>query len=208
MERKGVVTLIVLILMITAANFYLAHHQPRRTPRDYKRFVSEMRAFEQQFAATRDSNYKPSPAGFQAKNATRAARTRIYRVNINQADSGGFERLPGIGPILARRIVRYRSLLGGFYDPAQLKEVYGISDSLYIRISRNIWTDSIVIRKLNLNVATEFELARHPYIGKSAARGIIQYRSRVHSIRMLEELSENGLVTSEALSKLEKYLDI
>lgn len=35
-------------------------------------------------------------------------------ININTADSVLFEKLPGIGPVLARRIIRYRALLGGY----------------------------------------------------------------------------------------------
>ena len=57
------------------------------------------------------------------------------RVNLNAVDSMALEMLPGIGPILSARIIRYRNKLGGFYAVAQLKEVYGISDSTFEKIS-------------------------------------------------------------------------
>jgi DNA uptake protein ComE-like DNA-binding protein len=129
-------------------------------------------------------------------------------IPFNSADSADFERLPCIGPVLARRIVRYRNLLGGFYDAGQIKEVYGISDSVYFIIRNRLLADTLGIKKLNLNEASESDLSRHPYIGRFVARGIIRYRSSVHTIRSLDELVKNGLIPAENIEKLEKYLFI
>lgn len=48
-------------------------------------------------------------------------------VEINTADSAMFEHLRGIGPTLAKRIVAYRSALGGFVSVNQIAEVWGLS---------------------------------------------------------------------------------
>jgi len=129
-------------------------------------------------------------------------------VNLNLADSAALEKLRGIGPVLAKRIVLYRSLLGGYCHTSQLKEVYGISDSLFLAINTRVFADTTVIRKLDLNHITESELARHPYIGRYTARGIILYRSKVQKINCLDELRVNGLIPAENLEKLKKYLMI
>jgi competence protein ComEA len=130
----------------------------------------------------------------------------VVRIDINLADSSDLEKLPGIGPVLARRIVRYRSLLGGFYEINQLTEVYGISDSLCRMVNIHIFADSTLIRKLNLNEASEKELASHPYIGKYAAKGIVSYRLKVHIIKEIHELVENGLISTADMEKLKNYL--
>lgn len=130
------------------------------------------------------------------------------RIDINLADSSELENLPGIGPVLARRIVRYRSLLGGFYETNQLTEVYGVSDSLSRMVTKYILADSTMIRKLNLNEASEMELASHPYIGKYVAKGIISYRLKVHAIKEIDELVENGLVSTADMKRLKNYLFI
>jgi competence protein ComEA len=132
----------------------------------------------------------------------------ITTVNINAGDSSDFEKLPGIGAVLARRIVRYRALLGGFYATAQLKEVYGISDSLYTALVPRLAIDTALLVKINVNTATEKELARHPYIGKYTAGGILRYRNRFKTIKSLEELTTNGILTPENLEKLKKYLSV
>ncbi len=49
-----------------------------------------------------------------------------YRINVNTAGPNELERLPGIGPTLARRIVEYRSLHGPFRSLKDLEGVSGI----------------------------------------------------------------------------------
>lgn len=47
-------------------------------------------------------------------------------VNINTADQAELESLPGIGPVLARRIIGYREENGPFRAPEELTKVTGI----------------------------------------------------------------------------------
>ena len=48
-------------------------------------------------------------------------------VNINTADEKGFDSLPGIGPVMAKKMVDYRAEKGRFSNIEELKEVPGIS---------------------------------------------------------------------------------
>ena len=50
------------------------------------------------------------------------------KISINTVDTAEWKKVPGIGSAYAARIVKYRNLLGGFYEVEQLREVYGISD--------------------------------------------------------------------------------
>lgn len=129
-------------------------------------------------------------------------------LDINLADTSEFEQLKGIGPVLSERIIRYRSLLGGFYDTQQLEEVYGLEDSVVASLSRYLTADTSVLIRLNLNMATEKELARHPYFGKYKAKGIIKYRTKVQTIKSIEELVINGLLTEEEFEKMRHYLGL
>jgi DNA uptake protein ComE-like DNA-binding protein len=71
-----------------------------------------------------------------------------------------------------------------------------------------LFADTTVIVKININKSSEYELSRHPYIGKYFARGIIQYRNSVNEIRYLNELKINGIITGSAFEKVKKYLMI
>lgn len=52
------------------------------------------------------------------------------RVDLNQADAAAFDTLPGIGPVLAERIVAWRDEHGRFTAVEELTEVTGIGPAL------------------------------------------------------------------------------
>jgi competence protein ComEA len=60
------------------------------------------------------------------------------RVNINTAAAAELERLPGIGPALASRIIEHRRKHGLFKRPQDIIIVRGMSAKLYRRIARLI----------------------------------------------------------------------
>ncbi len=55
----------------------------------------------------------------------------LPKIEINSATADQFESLPGIGPSIAKRIIKYRRMLGGFQTIDQLKNVYGLSDETF-----------------------------------------------------------------------------
>ncbi len=55
-------------------------------------------------------------------------------ININMAEAGELERLSGIGPVLAKRIVDYRQTNGLFTDKKDLLKIKGIGPKLYERL--------------------------------------------------------------------------
>jgi competence protein ComEA len=52
-------------------------------------------------------------------------------VNLNTATADELDALPGIGPVLAQRIVTYREQNGRFTAVEQLDDVPGIGPSIY-----------------------------------------------------------------------------
>lgn len=57
------------------------------------------------------------------------------RVSINSANASEIEQLPGVGPVLAQRIVDYREAHGSFRQLRDLLNVPGIGDSKYAQIA-------------------------------------------------------------------------
>jgi len=70
------------------------------------------------------------PAGAQTAQWD-AALASARQVDINTADAAELERLPGVGPTLAQRIVDYRSTHGQFQFPDDLQQVQGIGPKTY-----------------------------------------------------------------------------
>ncbi|WP_316667351.1 helix-hairpin-helix domain-containing protein [uncultured Propionibacterium sp.] len=59
-------------------------------------------------------------------------------IDLNSAGSAQLEELPGIGPVLAERIVEWRTQHGRFNRVEELQEVNGIGEKLYSRIKDHV----------------------------------------------------------------------
>lgn len=60
------------------------------------------------------------------------------KISINTANQADFDKLPGIGPALAERIVEYRTANGPFRDVADIKKVPGIGEAKYNNFKNKI----------------------------------------------------------------------
>ncbi|WP_422773699.1 helix-hairpin-helix domain-containing protein [Plantactinospora sp. WMMC1484] len=63
--------------------------------------------------------------------AAGGARPGGGKVNLNTASVAQLDALPGVGPVLAQRIVAHREEHGGFRSVADLRQVTGIGDARY-----------------------------------------------------------------------------
>lgn len=145
----------------------------------------------------------------EARNVYRAGkyRNQIPVLDLNKCDSTDLELLPGIGPVLASRIVRYRNLLGGYASPVQLREVYGLPEDTYTAISGYLRADPADISKIKVNSAGFRELIRLPYFDRSVVNGILRYRELSGPVKTFEELVDNKIITGEKALKAGPYLD-
>lgn len=74
---------------------------------------------------------RPAPAGdpVSASGGTGSA-----LIDINTASMDQLEQIPGVGPVLAQRIVTYREQNGGFQVVEQLTEVSGIGEATFAQM--------------------------------------------------------------------------
>jgi competence ComEA-like helix-hairpin-helix protein len=80
-------------------------------------------------------------AGGQAQRAVPAGRLGPVRMDLNAASAPMLERLPGIGPALAGRIVEYRDLHGPFRRPEDLVRVRGIGPKTYEKLAPYLYVE-------------------------------------------------------------------
>lgn len=94
-------------------------------------------------------------------------------IDLNTADTTLLKRVPGIGSSFARRIVKYRDLLGGYYVVEQLQEVYGMDRERYDAIYP-YFTVGTAVRPLTLTIDS---ISYHPYLSwrhKRALRRLLE----------------------------------
>lgn len=132
--------------------------------------------------------------------------TTTFVIEINTADSLDLQQLTGIGPSFSKRIIKYRDMLGGYYDIKQLLEVYGMDIIRFDGIKDQIITNDSLVKKINVNKATIKEMIKHPYIEFYVAKSIINYRNENGTYTNLEEIKNVRLIYEELFQKIMPYL--
>lgn len=79
------------------------------------------------------------PAGKEGKGRAAAGSAKFKApgdgtLNLNAATAEQLQRLPGVGPAMAERILTYRKEIGKFTDVSELKNVTGIGEKKFARM--------------------------------------------------------------------------
>lgn len=123
-------------------------------------------------------------------------------ISLNSADTTELKKIPGIGSVIARKIVNYRKRLGAFCRIEQLQEIQLKAEKLRPWFS----IDAGQIHRINLNKASLERMTYHPYINFYQAKIIVEYRKKKGSIKSLKQLSLYEEFTPEDLERLEPYV--
>ena len=84
---------------------------------------------------------QPARARPQFTRPTHPAAAGTPRLSLNSASRAELERLPGIGPALAARIVEHRERYGRFRRAEHLLMVRGISERRFLQLSPYVDAD-------------------------------------------------------------------
>jgi len=127
-------------------------------------------------------------------------------LELNSADSLGLVYLKGIGPGFTKRILNYRKRLGGFHSLIQLKEVYGMTDSLFQLVSEQVLLNKGTIKKIYINSIDFNTLRMHPYFSYQTSNLIINYRFK-HGAFTEESFKNLDVFNEDKLKLILPYLE-
>lgn len=128
-------------------------------------------------------------------------------VELNTADEKTLTGINGIGSSLAKRVIRYRDRLGGFYRKEQLKEVWGLDSMMYQDIEKQVKADPARIKKIDINKATLNNLMVFPYLSYKQKNAIIEYRNQHGNYSGLSDLLNIPIIDDGILRKIEPYIN-
>ena len=136
-------------------------------------------------------------------NITASANKNQTKVELNTADSLTLLDINGIGPSFAKRILKYRSLLGGFISVEQLKEVYGFTDEMFEKIKPNVTVNAELIKKINLNKDDFKSINKHPYLSYELTKTLFDWRKKtvITAVNLKDIINDD-----QAYNKLMPYI--
>ncbi|MEK6492968.1 helix-hairpin-helix domain-containing protein [Myroides odoratimimus] len=119
----------------------------------------------------------------------------IVAICINSATLDDLQKVRGIGPYYADKIMKEREKYGGFVSIQQLKFVYGLSEEVVNELYRHFKVmNAPTVTTLNINEASINQLKELPYMNYYIAREVVKHRSM------------NGdFVNKEGLLQIEKF---
>ncbi|MBQ7216584.1 MAG: helix-hairpin-helix domain-containing protein [Synergistaceae bacterium] len=130
-------------------------------------------------------------------------RTASGLIDINRADLQELQRISGVGPAIAQRIIDYRKTHGAFTSIDDLQKVKGIGQARLAQIRPQITlrgggsstksqpssqTSSGNTGLIDINHASQTELQRISGVGAAIAKRIIDYRNTHGSFSRAEDL--------------------
>lgn len=179
--------------------------------RDTGKFINSVLAFEQVTQVTPSwlkqySPYFKFPDWVTAETEKRKKPKTVEVKELNTSTAADLTQVRGIGAVLSKRIIKYRTRLQGFDELNQLYEVYGLDSLVVENIKHQFKIKTKPKRtKIPLAVVTLEALLRIPYLSKSEAKKIIGLRTRNQNLSLENLRTEPGF-DSLKIERLALYL--
>lgn len=131
---------------------------------------------------------------------------QIQIVELNSADSVTLTQIPGIGPVYASRIIKYREKLGGYYNIIQLLEVYGIDTVKFSKFRNYISVNEASVKKIKINTVDFKDLMKHPYFPYPITKAIFELKNKKGYIADVNEIKSIPIIYNDLFSKIKPYI--
>ncbi|MBQ9432850.1 MAG: helix-hairpin-helix domain-containing protein [Synergistaceae bacterium] len=156
--------------------------------------------------SSQKTNTPPQAVRIPGYSQQSGIRTNSGLIDINRADLQELQRINGVGPAIAQRIIDYRNTHGAFTQIDDLQKVRGIGSKTMERIRPQVTvqggasyqtyttpqqkfpSSSSSTNLIDINHASQSELQRISGVGQAIAKRIIEYRNSRGSFSRVEDL--------------------
>lgn len=192
-DRRALIILSVCILILLSIRIF-SNPQPGAGNDIYAQVTADSTALSNIDSTAR------SASGQKSKDVPKYQKSNKFKtrqlIDLNAADTTLLQRIPGIGHGFSLSIVILRDKLGGFTSPEQLSEINHFPDSL----QSWFYATQDSIKKIRINIASVYDMKKHPYISFYQAKAIDDLRKKEGKIKdparllLLKEFTEQDLI--------------
>lgn len=215
-ERQGIIVLVVLILAVLTIGHFVSKTNKGDEVAQIKKEI-----FQKEYSYFMKTIRQDSALEYERKEYYdfyhKHSKVELIPFDPNKADSFTLVKT-GMYPWMVKNILRYRLKGGKFYKPEDLKKIYGMTNTLYDKLSPYLYIESKEYKKdtinlllsskirkdtlykyptgtkIDLNHSDTTELKKIPGIGSGISKMIIGYRKKLgnyYSVNQLKEINLN-----------------
>ena len=216
-ERNGIILLSCLIIIAIISKKYVVEYYGNKSVKFIENDTLLIARLQQQISQAKETekNYystqkKEQYSSTYTPTAIATQPNSDFKIEVNSATEEEYDKLYGIGKVFAERIVTFRNKLGGFYSIEQIKDVYGIEDSVFQNFKKHLTIKPKKAKKIDINTATFEELTANPYLFSTVAKQIIGYRTRVRPFESVEDVKNLYFIKDhpEHYNKMLPYISV
>ncbi len=137
--------------------------------------------------------------------STKPTYKQPVKFDFNNCDTTILKNIPGIGSGYAKRIIKFRDMLGGFVNPEQVKETFGLPPETVDELLKYGFV-KIGVKKLKINTLAAVDF-KHPYLKPYIAKAIMAYRDQHGAFKSIEDLKQIKVVDEATITKIAPYLE-
>ncbi|MBM3257284.1 MAG: hypothetical protein FJY98_03060 [Candidatus Liptonbacteria bacterium] len=161
----------------------------------------------------------PSAVSPSAPLNSASASTTAGKININTASGAELEKITGVGPTLAQKIIDYRTQHGLFEQIEDIKKVSGIGEVTFEKMKSEITVgevspsssapaSSVATDKININTAGKEELEKITGVGATIAQRIIDYRTLNGPFSQIEDVKNVKGIGEATFEKMKNEISV
>ncbi len=186
-QQRGL--LVMLSIMVVAVLAPIVHeHFYEPPPIDTTEFQQQISDYQRAISPSTLPKQPPMwMADTTGLSITIDRSTAIHQLDLNTITQERLMVFKGIGKAYAERIIKFRGLLGGYYSPQQLYEVYGLGDkpNTIEAMLPQLSADTSKLRRMDIRLVNEETLTKHPYIGEEVAKKLITHREAGNTLSLV-----------------------
>ncbi|MGA1545105.1 MAG: helix-hairpin-helix domain-containing protein [Saprospiraceae bacterium] len=209
-EKRGILVLVLLVFVFRILYFFRPYWSERVGVEilDLEEMVMEIKlaSLEKAESTVIQRPMKETPSKHIEKQLSFQKRGPL-RIEVNTADEEDWIKIRGIGPVLSKRIIKFRDALGGFCSIDQVGQTYGVSDSVFQGFKKFLFLDQ-PCNQININQMEWGQLVKHPYIDSRQANAILKFIENRGPIYDLEVLRQMDIFDSLSWKQLLPYLKV